>query len=127
MRERRRLALQVSTLNPRLNSGSPLPREARKFLIFIKSLEKEDNVVSPPSRAKRGSFYVSLKIRITVLASESSSEFRFPTPARRAEALTFHKIMRERRRFAVPFSILNPCLNSVSPPPPLLSEALTFH
>ena len=35
-------------------------------------------------------------------------------PARSTEALTFHYIIRERRRFVGPYSTLNPYLNSVS-------------
>ena len=37
--------MQFSTLNPRLNSGSPLPREVRMLLRFIKLLDKEDNLL----------------------------------------------------------------------------------
>ena len=79
IRERRGFVVPFSTPNPCLNLVPPPP------------------ALPPPSRAKRGSFDLSL---IDI---------------------------RERRRFFLPFSTLIPCLNSVFPPPARSAEALTFH
>ena len=74
----------------------PLSREARKLWRFIKLLEKEDDSLD--------------RSRLLILVW---IQFPPPPPARSAEALTFHLIIRERRRFVLPFSTLNPFSSNV--------------
>ena len=106
--------------------------QARKLRRFLKLLGKEDdllyrsrlfiflNSVPPPSRAKRGSFDVSLnyerKQRFGVLFSTLN-------PCLNSVSVSVQFQFRERRRFVVPFSTR---LNEVFPSA-RSAEFLAFH
>ena len=119
----------------------PLPRKAGKLRSFIKLLEKEDEskyrsrllilvwILFPPLPPSRAKFWRFIKL----LEKEDYSLYLCLTlnpclnsvssPLILREAQKLWRIIRQRRRFVVPF----PDLSVFSPPPARSAEALTFH